>query len=148
MGFDVLHFACHGEFNDRQPMQSGLLLAEAGDEDGRLQVHEIFGLNLAGTNLVALSACETGLGKTTTGDDMVVLSRAFIYAGTPTLLASLWEVDDESTSRLMEKFYARWRKQGLPKAKALRQAQLELKSMPGLAHPYYWAAFEVFGDWR
>ncbi len=145
---DVIHFACHGEFNDRQPLQSGLLLASEGQEDGRLQVHEIFSLDLRGANLVALSACETGLGKITSGDDMVGLSRAFLYAGTPSLMASLWAVDDLSTSRLMKQFYTKWRKEGVPKPEALRQAQKAIKATPGFEHPFYWAAFELIGDWQ
>ena len=145
---DVIHFACHGEFNDRQPLQSGLLLASEGQEDGRLQVHEIFSLDLRGANLVALSACETGLGKITSGDDMVGLSRAFLYAGTPSLMATLWQVDDLSTSRLMKHFYSRWRKDALPKPEALRQAQKAIKATRGFEHPFYWAAFELIGDWQ
>ena len=102
---DIIHFACHGEFNDKQPMQSGLLLSKDADNDGPLQVHEIFGLDLRNTNLVVLSACETALSKIYGGDDLVGLSRGFIYAGTPSLLATLWEVDDQSTAILMKKFY-------------------------------------------
>ena len=101
----ILHFACHGEFNDMQPLQSGLILAKDGANDGYLQVHEIFSLNLEKANIVALSACETALSRIQGGDDLVGLSRGFIYAGTPSLLASLWQVDDRATGELMEKFY-------------------------------------------
>lgn len=145
---DVIHFACHGEFNDRQPLQSGLLLAKDDENDGYLQVHEIFGLNLENANLVTLSACETALGKIQGGDDMVGLSRGFIYAGTPSILATLWNVDDRSTSILMKQFYDNWQNKGMAKPEALRQAQLAIKSMPGYKHPYYWAAFEMIGDWQ
>lgn len=98
-------------------------------------------------NLVTLSACETALAKVQGGDDLVGLSRGFIYAGTPSLLATLWEVDDQSTALLMESFYKNWLK-GMTKPEALRQAQTQLKKMPQYQHPFYWAAFEMIGDWR
>jgi tetratricopeptide (TPR) repeat protein len=146
-GTGVIHLACHGEFHDRQPLQSGLLLAGGEGNDGRLQVHEIFGMDLRNASLVTLSACETALGTISTGDDMVGLSRAFIYAGTPSLIASLWEVDDESTGILMTRFYENWKDKGMNKSEALRQAQISLKAMPRYRHPYHWAAFVLIGDW-
>jgi len=146
-GPGVIHLACHGEFHDRQPLQSGLLLADGAGDDGRLQVHEIFGMDLRNASLVTLSACETALGTISTGDDMVGLSRAFIYAGTPSLIASLWEVDDQSTAILMTRFYDNWKNKGMTKPEALRQAQLSLKAMPRYRHPYHWAAFVLIGDW-
>jgi len=144
---DIIHFACHGEFNDRQPMQSGLLLAKDAQNDGYLQVHEIFGIDLRNTNLVCLSACETGLSKIFGGDDMVGLSRGFIYAGTPSLMATLWQVDDRSTSSLIKTFYENWQKKGMSKPEALRQAQMTVKAMKGYEHPFYWAGFIMIGDW-
>jgi len=145
---DIVHFASHGEFNDKQPMQSGLLLSKDIENDGYLQVHEIFGLDFRHTNLVVLSACETALCKIFSGDDLVGLSRAFIYAGTPSLLATLWSVSDRSTCTLMKEFYDNWRKSGLDKPEALRRAQIALKSMPDYQHPFYWAPFIMIGDWR
>jgi CHAT domain-containing protein len=145
--FNIIHFASHGEFNDRQPLQSGLLLAKDDENDGYLQVHEIFGLDLKNANLVTLSACETALSKIQGGDDLIGLSRGFIYAGSPSLLATLWKVDDASTAKLMELFYKNWR-QGMSKPEALRQAQLTLKSMPQYWHPFFWAPFVMIGDWR
>ena len=144
---DVIHFACHGEFNDKQPMQSGLLLSKDADNDGYLQVHEIFGLDFKNVNLVVLSACETALSKIYGGDDLVGLSRGFIYAGTPSLLATLWAVDDRSTSILIEKFYENWLIKGMKKTEALQKAQVALKSMPEYQHPFYWAPFVLIGDW-
>jgi len=144
---DIIHFACHGEFNDKQRMQSGLLLSKDKDNDGCLQVHEIFGLDLRNANLVTLSACETALSKIYGGDDLVGLSRGFIYAGTPSILATFWKMDDSSTSILMEAFYDNWQKKGMNKPEALRQAQITLKSMPAYKHPYYWAPFVMIGDW-
>jgi CHAT domain-containing protein/Flp pilus assembly protein TadD len=144
----VVHLACHGDFNDRQPLQSGLLLAKGGDDDGRLRVHDVSGLDLKNAGLVTLSACQTALGLVSSGDDMVGLARAFLYAGTPALLASLWEVEDASTALLMEYFYDNWRNKKLSKPEALRQAQLSLKLTPRYQHPYYWAAFVLIGDWQ
>ena len=145
---DIIHFACHGEFNDKQPMQSGLLLSKDADNDGYLQVHEIFGLDLHNANLVVLSACDTGLSKIYGGDDLVGLSRGFIYAGTPSLIATLWEVADRSTAILMKEFYKNWHSKGLSKPEALRRAQLALKDMPEYRHPFHWAPFIIIGDWR
>jgi tetratricopeptide (TPR) repeat protein len=145
---DIIHFASHGEFNDLQPMQSGLILSKDSENDGYLQVHEIFGLNFRNSNLVILSACDTAISKIYNGDDLVGLSRSFIYAGTPALLATLWSVDDRSTYILMKTFYEYWHKNGLAKIDALRRAQNSLKSMPGYSHPFYWAPFIIIGDWR
>jgi len=145
--FNIIHFATHGEFNVHQPLQSGLLLAKDEENDGSLQVHEIFGMDLKSANLVTLSACETALSKVLGGDDLVGLSRGFIYAGTPSILATLWKVDDPATSRLMEFFYKNW-KQGMSKPEALRKAQLDLKNIPQYKHPYYWAPFVMIGDWK
>jgi CHAT domain-containing protein len=145
--FSVIHFASHGLFNEKQPLYSGLLLTRDKENDGFLQVHEIFSLDLKNANLVTLSACDTALAKIQGGDDLVGLSRGFIYAGTPSLLATLWEVDDQSTALLMETFYKNWLK-GMGKPEALRQAQLALKEMPQYSHPYYWAGFVMIGDWQ
>jgi CHAT domain-containing protein len=145
--YNVIHFASHGEFNERQPLQSGLVLTKDIENDGFLQVHEIFSLNLPNANLVTLSACETALARIQGGDDMVGLSRGFIYAGTPSLLATLWSVDDQSTYILMEHFYKNWLK-GMSKPEALRQAQITLKNMPRYRHPFFWAPFVMIGDWK
>ncbi len=104
-GFDVIHFACHGEFNERQPLFSGLLLAKSEKNDGYLRVHEVFGLDLKNSNLVVLSACETAIAKIEGGDDLVGLSRGFMYAGAPSVLGTLWAVEDPATTSLMEMFY-------------------------------------------
>ena len=145
--FNVIHFATHGEFNEQQPMQSGLLLTKDDENDGYLQVHEVFEMDLKNANLVTLSACETALSKIQGGDDLVGLSRGFIYAGTPSILATLWKVDDSSTSRLMEIFYKNW-KSGMSKAEALRVAQEAVREMKGYEHPFYWAPFIMIGDWK
>jgi len=120
---DILHFAAHAELSKDDPLSSAILLAKAGKEDGRLTVKEIFEMELK-ADLVVLSGCETALGKISRGDEMVGLTRAFIYAGTPSVVASLWKVEDSSTAALMGSFYKNLKT--MSKAEALRKAQLEL----------------------
>jgi CHAT domain-containing protein len=120
---DILHFAAHTELNEEDPLSSAILLAKEGKDDGKLEVREIFTMDLK-ANLVVLSGCETGLGKLSRGDELVGLTRAFIYAGTPSVVASLWKVDDSSTAQLMAEFYRNLKT--MTKVEALRQAQLQL----------------------
>ncbi|MCZ6906280.1 MAG: CHAT domain-containing protein [Deltaproteobacteria bacterium] len=120
---DILHFAAHVELNEKDPLSTALLLAKDGKDDGRLTVKEIFEMEL-NADLVVLSGCETGLGKLSRGDEFVGLTRAFIYAGTPSVVASLWKVEDSSTAALMGSFYKNLKT--MSKSEALRQAQLEL----------------------
>jgi hypothetical protein len=108
-----------------------------------LETREVWNLNLENADLVTLSACQTQLGELSVGDELVGLSRAFIYAGTPSLVASLWSVEDESTAYLMEHFYG-YLKEGMGKAEALRQAKLD--TMEKYPSPYHWAAFTLIGD--
>ncbi len=171
---DIVHFATHAQLNENDPLSSAILLAKGGKEDGRLEAREIFGMNLK-ANLVVLSGCETALGKLSTGDELVGLTRAFIYAGTPSVVASLWNVDDGSTAVLMASFYKNLKT--MSKAEALRQAQLELirgqgrsdllakRGVGGIgklgetpasqsssentvstSDPYFWAPFILVGD--
>ncbi len=105
------------------PLAYAILLAKDGKEDGRLTVKEIFEREL-NADLVVLSGCETALGKLSRGDEFVGLTRAFIYAGTPSVVASLWKVEDNSTAALMGSFYKNLKT--MSKSEALRQAQLEL----------------------
>ena len=139
--FDMLHFAVHAEFNEEDPMSSALLLAPEGSGDGKLRVGEIFSLDLK-TNMVVLSACETGLGKLSSGDEIVGLTRAFIYAGTPSIVTTLWKVNDRASYELMREFYSRLK--SAKKSEALRQAQL--KTMEQFPEPFYWAAYELTGE--
>jgi CHAT domain-containing protein len=139
--YDMLHFAVHAELNEQDPMISALLLAPEGKDDGRLNVGEIFSLNLK-AGMVVLSACETGLGKLSNGDEMVGLTRAFIYAGTPSIVTTLWKVNDRASYELMKEFYQHL-KDG-KKSEALRQAQL--KTMEEFPEPFYWAAYELTGE--
>jgi CHAT domain-containing protein len=139
--FDMLHFAVHAEFNEEDPMSSALLLAPEGSGDGKLRVGEIFSLDLK-TNMVVLSACETGLGKLSSGDEIVGLTRAFIYAGTPSIVTTLWKVNDRASYELMREFYQHLKT--AKKSEALRQAQL--KTMEQFPEPFYWAAYQLTGE--
>jgi CHAT domain-containing protein/Tfp pilus assembly protein PilF len=141
----IIHVAAHGQLNVPNPLFSRIALAADKDNDGDLEVHEVYELDLRHADLVVLSACQTQLGDQSLGDDIVGLNRAFIYAGTPTVIASLWSVDDEATAIFMTSFY-RHLKDGMGKAEALRAAQAELRADPKYAHPYYWAAFALTGD--
>ncbi len=139
----LLHFATHGEFSENDPLSSALLLVPDGQEDGRLEVREIFALDLH-ARLVVLSACETGLGKLSKGDELVGLQRAFLYAGTPAVVTTLWKVDDRASFRLMEHFYAKLDADG--PAEALRRAQRA--TMAEFPHPFAWAGFGLTGSPR
>jgi len=136
----LLHFAMHGVLNERDPLSSALLLTPDGQEDGRLEVREIFRLDL-NARLVVLSACETGLGKLSKGDELVGLQRAFLYAGTPAVITTLWKVEDRATYELMREFHSQLKGQG--PAHALRQAQRT--TMRDYPHPFFWAAFGLTG---
>ncbi len=136
-----LHLATHGVALDDRPGESFVALAADGKADGLLSVGEVLGLQLQ-ADLVVLSACQTGLGKVS-GDGVLGLGRAFLYAGTPRVVVSLWSVPDEATALLMGRLYAGLAK-GLAPAEALRQAQLATRKR--YADPLAWAAFELVGE--
>lgn len=145
---DEIHIASHGIFYADRPMLSSLVLSPdpKHGKDGYLRVHEIFGLNLKAANLVVLSACQTGLSQVGAGDDLVGLSRAFIYAGSPRVVVSLWSVNDAATGQLMKAFYEGMKNKSAPTA--LRDAQMQLMQNPEFRHPFFWAPFQLTGDWR
>ena len=140
---DILHFACHGVIDENDPMKSHLRLTPDKNNDGYLTADEIMDLNLQ-CSLVTLSACDSGRGLILMGGDILGLTRAWIYAGTPSVLASLWKVDDRATSRLMTTFYENLKTHD--KAKALQLAQLDMIK-EGLS-PFYWGAFCLYGDYQ
>ncbi len=121
--------------------------AQGRTVDGFLRAHEVFNLNLP-AELVALSACETGLGKQVKGEGLVSLTRGFMYAGASSVAASLWKVNDEATAELMKVFYANMLQKGMPPAEALRAAQNEIRQQPEWSAPHYWAAFTLQGEYR
>lgn len=139
----ILHLAAHAELNATHPLFSRIVLAPAVNGDDSLDIAEVYALDLAHADLVVLSACQTQLGARNWGDDIVGLGRAFIYAGSPSVLASLWSVDDQATSDLMLAFYRHLR-DGASKAGALRAAQSEIRTK--YPNPYYWSAFTLIGD--
>lgn len=140
-----LHFASHANIDEENPAYSTLLLSPGPHEDGLLQVHEIFQLRLE-ASLVVLSACRTGIGKHVRGEGLIGLTRAFLYAGSRSVLATLWPVQDRPTAELMTAFYAEL-KAGSAKAEALRQAKLQALSKGGPGSlPHYWAPFILTGD--
>ncbi len=148
-----LHFACHGLLDERFPLNSALALSipqkpEEGRDNGLLQAWEIFEELRLDADLVTLSACDSGLGKEIGGEGLVGLARAFHFAGARSVLASLWSVSDASTADLMKRFYG-YLRAGKPKDEALRAAQVDqIRGKSGSSHPFYWAAFQITGDWR
>ena len=145
-GFRVLHFATHGLVSERAPYRSALVLAHgAGDgEDGFLQAREIYRLKLR-ADLVVLSACQTARGAALGGEGVQSLARAFMHAGARSVVASLWNVNDERTAVFMERFYGHLAG-GATKADALRSAKLEMLADPATASPRTWAAFVLVGE--
>jgi len=153
----ILHIATHGFFLEDLPgesedpmLRSGLVFAgvnalSSAEDDGVLTALEASNLDLRGTKLVVLSACETGLGEVRNGEGVFGLRRAFVVAGAETLLMSLWQVADEATKDLMTSYYSRLSK-GEPRAEALRQAQLAMLKDAKTAHPFFWAAFISSGE--
>jgi CHAT domain-containing protein len=149
--YRFLHFATHGLLNSERPELSGLvfsLVDEGGkSQDGFLRLHEIYNLQL-NADLIVLSACETGLGKEIKGEGLIGLTRGFMYAGAPRVVASLWNVDDLATAELMKLLYQRMLKDHMSAAAALRAAQLELSEQKRWASPYFWAGFVLHGEWK
>ncbi|HXV64894.1 MAG TPA: CHAT domain-containing protein, partial [Vicinamibacteria bacterium] len=148
--YGVLHFATHFLSDDRQPLYSRILLAptDGAANDGSLQTYEIFDAKL-NADLAVLSACNTGLGRLRKGEGLIGISRAFLYAGVPSLVVSLWSVDDEATAKIMARFYEGLHS-GASKKQALRQAKLDyLEASEGdKKDPFYWAPFVLNGDWQ
>lgn len=145
--YRCLHFATHGIINETHPEFSGLLFSRNYDahEDGFLRLPEIFELKIK-PDLVVLSACRSAQGKIRRGDGLQNMARAFIYAGAPSVVASLWNVDDRSTAEFMEIFYHFLIEAQQAKDVALKNAKLEMIKKNQYAHPYYWALFILIGD--
>jgi CHAT domain-containing protein len=142
--------------NDNPLLRSGLMLAGAANttsgkampnlesnDNGILTAYEAMNMNLDGTNLIVLSACETGLGDVKSGEGVYGLQRAFLVAGAEAMVMSLWKVDDAATQQLMTSFYNAWIQTG-NKRKAFKQAQQQL--MQKYKEPYFWGAFVMMGQ--
>jgi CHAT domain-containing protein len=142
----------HATLKTENPLlRSGLALAGAnldkdGNEDGILTALEASSLNLWGTKLVTLSACDTGIGEVKNGEGVYGLRRAFIIAGAETVVMSLWPISDSVTRELMSAYY-RGLREGLGRGDALRRAQLAILNRKGHEHPFYWASFIQVGEW-
>ncbi len=149
--YKIIHFATHGLFNSVNPELSGIVLSmvdQSGNSvNGFLRLHDIFNLDFS-ADLVVLSACKTGLGKQVRGEGLVGLTQGFMYAGTPRVLVSLWDVDDGATAEIMTRFYRLIFTEKLSAPEALRKAQLEMQTDTEWKSPYYWAAFILQGEWR
>ena len=149
--FRIVHFATHSLINSQHPELSGVVLSlvdeQGHTQDGFLRMHEIYNLNL-GAELVVLSACQTALGKEIKGEGLMGLTRGFMYAGSPRVVASLWDVRDEATAELMKRFYRGMLKENLRPAAALRSLQVSMLKEKRWEAPYYWAPFVMQGEWR
>jgi CHAT domain-containing protein len=148
----LIHVAAHGTYDAADPLRTALQLAPDAQNDGRLEVGEIYTLDLhRATNLVVLSACESNINDLRTqrslavspGDEVISLSRAFLYAGAPAVIASLWAVNAQPTNLLVDRFYTHLNAGAVP-AEALQQAQIDVRA--SYPHPYFWAGFVVIGD--
>jgi CHAT domain-containing protein len=149
--YKIIHFASHTLLNSNHPELSGILLSlvdqQGQPRDGFLQARQIFNLKL-NADMVVLSACQTALGKQVRGEGLIGLSRAFMYAGAPRVVASLWRVPDSATAELMRRFYRAMFIESLPPSAALRKSQLALQRDPRWSVPYYWAGFTLQGEWK
>jgi CHAT domain-containing protein len=143
---DIVHVGAHAEVDEVDPLYSVIRLVGNGGQSGELEAHEVYEMDLSRVGLVALSACDTGLGKVSQGDELWGFTRSFFAAGTRGMVVSLWPVDDVSTSLLMGKFYEGLR-EGDPQ-QSLRSAQLDVMHSGQHQEPYFWAAFGMIGDWR
>jgi CHAT domain-containing protein len=151
--YRLVHFATHGVADSRNPEMSGLVLslvdAAGHSREGFLSLSDIYELDLR-ADLVVLSGCRTGLGREVWGEGVMGLTRGFLYAGAPRVVASLWQVRDRATAELMTRFYRAMWLEGLPPSAALREAQRHLRSSrgnPAYRNPYSWAGFVLQGDW-
>ncbi|HEX5715829.1 MAG TPA: CHAT domain-containing tetratricopeptide repeat protein [Thermoanaerobaculia bacterium] len=150
-GYRVVHFATHGVLDAERPALSGLALSMVGPDgsaqEGFLHLRDVYGLRLD-ADLVVLSGCRTALGRELRGEGLVGLTRGFLYAGAPRVVASLWKVEDRATSELMTRFYRALWEEGLAPAAALRSAQLSLRRERRWRDPYFWAGFVLQGAWN
>jgi CHAT domain-containing protein/Tfp pilus assembly protein PilF len=146
-GARVVHFACHARADGVDPLGSGLLLSPAGSDEGLLTAADVVSKWRLRADVVMLSACETAVGQVRRYEGMYGLARAFLFAGSRSVGASLWRVEDVSTARLMGVFY-RGYALGVPKVEALRRAQVALLRDRQYADPYYWSCFVLMGAER
>lgn len=144
--YGIVHLAMHTIIEDNNPMYSKLVFTRSDSSDGYLHAYELYNSEIS-AQLVVLSACNTGTGLLRRGEGIVNLARGFIYSGVPSIVMTLWEVDDKSGSEIMSGFYT-YLKDGKSKNEALRLAKLDyLSSVPQFrAHPYFWSAYIIMGE--
>lgn len=143
----LMHVAAHAEADQVDPLYSRILLANEGGKQSFLEAHEILGLPMQGSALVTLSACESGLGRIAQGDEVLGFTRSFLSAGTGSLISSLWPVSDDATAVLMGTLYAELAK-GRDIQQAMQAGQLAVLKEPRMSHPFFWAPFNLIGNWR
>lgn len=146
-GGRILHVAAHAEVNSIDPLRSRILLAAEGNDPGFLEAGEVYGVDLKGVSLVTLSACESGLGRIARGDEIQGFTRSFLTAGVSGMVVSLWPVSDDSTELLMTTLYGELAR-GSEAIDAMRRAQSAVLTQKKFAHPFFWAPFNLIGDWR
>jgi CHAT domain-containing protein len=150
--YRIVHVASHTFVDDLHPELSSIVLSTVdrvgNPVDGFVRLEDIFNMRLE-AELAVLSACETGTGTPVRGEGVIGLTRGFMYAGTPRVIFSLWKVDDSATAELMKLFYRNlFGSSRLPPSAALRNAQIAISRQARWASPYYWAGFELQGEWR
>ena len=143
----IVHVAAHARADIADPLHSQILLADENGRQNFLEAREVLSLNLNNVSLVTLSACESGLGRGADGDEVLGFTRSFLSAGTSALVASLWPVPDRDTERLMTTFYRDLRA-GDDLQRAMQAGQLAVLEHPETSHPFYWASFNLIGNWR
>ena len=143
----LMHVAAHAEADQVDPLYSRILLANEDGKQNFLEAHEILGLPMQGSALVTLSACESGLGRVAQGDEVLGFTRSFLSAGTGSLISSLWPVSDDATAILMGTLYAELAK-GRDIQQAMQAGQLAVLKEPRMSHPFFWAPFNLIGNWR
>ena len=148
--YQIVHFATHGFLNSEHPELSGLVFTTTDRNgvktNGLMPLHDIYSLELS-AELTVLSACQTALGKEIKGEGLVGLAHGFMAAGSKSVVASLWKVDDRATAVLMADFYESMLQKGMPPAAALRSAKLKMMRNKQWSAPYYWAGFELQGEY-
>ena len=149
--YRIVHFATHSLLDNQRPELSGVVLSRfdrsGQPRNGFLRLYDIYNLRLS-SELVVLSACQTALGGEIKGEGLIGLTRGFLYAGAPRVVATLWEIDDRTTSVLMKQFYESMLLRGERPAAALRAAQVAMWRTKGWDQPYYWGGFTIHGEWQ
>lgn len=148
--YQIVHFATHGFLNSEHPELSAIVLTMIDPNgvktNGLMPLHDIYSLDLS-AQLTVLSACQTALGKDIKGEGPVGLTHSFISAGSKSVVATVWKVDDRATSTLMRDFYHSLLQEGMPTSQALRAAKLKMLNEPQTSQPYYWAGFVLQGEY-